>query len=122
MCNFIRAHKAEKYISVSLNTSDEELTERVNSLSDDEAQVYKWLREYYSESWIAETLFIGKSRLKELKKSLCIKLGVSGVRTMLRIYGHLGIPKVKEPVSTKEIDSYVEARTEREIQKQLKGK
>ena len=89
-------------------------------MSDDEAEAYKWLREYYSERWIAETLFISRAQLKELTKSLCRKLGVPNIRAMRRIYDQLAIPKIREPVSTKAIDSYVEMRTEKEIQTLLK--
>lgn len=111
--------KSEPIDPVSLKSSTEELRERVDSLTDDEALIYKWLREYYSERWIAETLFISRARQRELTKSLCRKLGVSNTRAMRRIYGQLDIPK-REPVSTGEIDGYVEKRTEKEIQTLLK--
>lgn len=112
--------KSEIQNPVSLKSSCEELQARVDNLTDDEAQIYKWLREYFSERWIAETLFISRAQFKELSKSLCRKLGVSNISSMRRIYNQLDIPKKREPISTGEIDSYVEMRTEKEIQTLLK--
>ena len=111
--------KSETVNPVSLKSSNAELRERVDSLTEDEAQVYKWLRECYSERWIAETLLISRARQKELTKSLCRKLGVPNIRVMRRIYDCLDIPK-RGPVNTEEIDGYVEKRTEKEIQTLLK--
>ena len=111
--------KSETVNPVSLKSSNEELRERVDSLTEDEAHVYKWLREYYSERWIAETLLINRAQFKELAKSLCRKLGVSNIKAMLRIYNRLDIPKLDEPINTGTIDGYVEKRTEKEIRKIL---
>ena len=80
LCLFIP--KSETINPVSLKSSNEELRERVDSLTEDEAHVYKWLREYYSERWIAETLLISRARQRELTKSLCRKLGVSEAEEM----------------------------------------
>jgi len=108
------------YVPVSLCEGTDELQKRVNILTDDEIHVYRWLREYYTERWIEETLFITRAQLKDRIRMLCRKLGVPNVRVMLRIYGRLEPPSGRNAVvSTEEIDAYVEARSEREIQNEL---
>lgn len=109
------------YEPVSLSAEEEELKKRINSLSDEERHIYKWLKEYYSERWIAETLFMTRAQLRERIRVLCRKLGVPNVRAMLRIYGQLDPPSERNRmVCTEEIDAYVDARTEREIQRELR--
>lgn len=98
--------------------SDETLQNRIRQLTGDEYEIYKWLREFYSEHWIAETLLLGPREAKGKIKGVCRKLGVKSRRALLRVYGHLPRP-LKGPVDTKEIDSYIDARTEKEIQRNL---
>ena len=100
---------------MTLNSTNEELQMRVDSLADGEAYVYRYLKGYYSRRWIAETLFISKTRLNRTIRELCRKLGVDGVKSMLRIYGRLK-DTLPEPVDIKEIDEYVDRRMEKEIQ------
>lgn len=105
---------------VTLNSTNEELQMRVDSLADDETYVYRYLKGYYSRRWIAETLFISKTQLNRIIRELCRKLGVDGVKSMLRIYGRLK-DNLPEPIDIKEIDEYVDRRMEKEIQAKLKG-
>ncbi|MDO4488080.1 MAG: hypothetical protein Q4B67_03190 [Eubacteriales bacterium] len=106
--------------AVSINSSLDELKARVTSLTEDETYVYEYLRRCFSRRWIAETLFISQAKLRSIIKSLCRKLGVSGVRSMLRIYSRLQNVSFREPVDAKMIDDYVERRTEEEIKAHLK--
>ena len=119
MFHSIFGQRTELTDSVSPSCSRAELQARVESLSDDETQVYQWLRQYYTERWIAETLLVSRLQLKSLIKNLCRKLGVSGVRSLLRVYGWLPVAGHPETVDTAAIDGYVEARTEKEIRRQL---
>jgi DNA-binding CsgD family transcriptional regulator len=91
----------------------ESLKQRANGLIGDEAQAYKWLRAFYSETWIAETLLLDKRQTKELIRQVCIKLGVRNVKALHRIYGRLERPTDTE-VKTDEIDRYVDDRPGRE--------
>ena len=106
--------------SVSIETCVEELQKRVNALSEDEAYVYEYLKRCYTRRWIAETLFISRAQLGNIEKRLYRKLGVSGIKTMLRIYSQLPNRQFHEPVNADELDDYVERRTEAEIREQLK--
>ena len=106
--------------SVSIETCVEELQKRVNALSEDEAYVYEYLKRCYTRRWIAETLFISRAQLSNIEKRLYRKLGVSGIKTMLRIYSQLPNRQFHEPVNADELDNYVERRTEAEIREQLK--
>ena len=106
--------------SVSVETCVEELQKRVNALSEDEAYVYEYLKRCYTRRWIAETLFISRAQLGNIEKRLYRKLGVSGIKTMLRIYSQLPNRQFHEPVNADELDDYVERRTETEIREQLK--
>ena len=106
--------------SVSIETCVEELQKRVNALSEDEAYVYEYLKRCYTRRWIAETLFISRAQLSNIEKRLYRKLGVSGIKTMLRIYSQLPNRQFHEPVNADELDDYVERRTETEIREQLK--
>jgi DNA-binding CsgD family transcriptional regulator len=94
------------------------LRQRVEGLFGDELQGYKWLREFYSEQWIAETLLLDKRQIKELIQRICRKLGVRNVKALLRVYGRLERPK-DVLVRTEEIDSYVEKRLEKAIQEEM---
>lgn len=106
--------------SISTETCVEELQKRVNALSEDEAYVYEYLKRCYTRRWIAETLFISRAQLGNIEKRLYRKLGVSGKKTMLRIYSQLPNRPFHEPVNADELDNYVERRTEAEIREQLK--
>lgn len=94
--------------SVSIETCVEELQKRVNALSEDEAYVYEYLKRCYTRRWIAETLFISRAQLGNIEKRLYRKLGVSGKKTMLRIYSQLPNRQFHEPVNADELDNYVE--------------
>jgi DNA-binding CsgD family transcriptional regulator len=107
------------FIPVTLDESKESLQQRVEQLSGDEIQGYKWLREFYSEHWIAETLLLDKRQAKELIRQICRKLGVRNIKALLRIYGQLGRSK-DVIVRTEEIDSYVDGRSEKEVQERLR--
>lgn len=109
------------YEPVSISEDLDELRRRISTLSDEEQHVFKWLKEYYSERWIAETLFITRAQLRERIGALCCKLGVPSIRAMLRIYGHLEpLPDRNRIVCTEDIDAYVDERSEREIQNELR--
>jgi DNA-binding CsgD family transcriptional regulator len=95
------------------------LKKRVERLSGDEAQVYKWLREQYSERWITETLLLDKRRTREIIWRVCRKLGVPNVKAMLRMYNRLKIPGTGV-VRTEKIDAYVDARIDKEIEAELR--
>ncbi|MDR1927466.1 MAG: hypothetical protein LBQ33_02360 [Oscillospiraceae bacterium] len=107
------------YEPISFSTDKGILHKRVARLSGDEAQVYKWLREQYSERWIAETLLLDKRRTREVIWRVCRKLGVPNVKAMLRIYNRLKIPGTGV-VRTEEIDAYVDARIDKEIKEELR--
>lgn len=115
MIGLLFSNSSKTITPVTLNSTNEELQMRVDSLADDEAYVYRYLKGYYSRRWIAETLFISKTRLNRTIRELCRKLGVDGVKSMLRIYGRLK-DTLPEPVDIKEIDEYVDRRMEKEIQ------
>ncbi len=103
------------FMPVSPNDSEEALQARAGRLSGDEAEIYKWLREFYSERWIAETLLLKRLEAREKIRQVYFKLGVKNKRALLRAYGRL--PHLqKGPVDTGIIDSYVDARTEKAIQ------
>ena len=116
----MRSVSDASFSPVSRDTPDEELRKRIDALSEDEFQVCKWIVEYYSERWIAETLLVSKARLREIMRELCVKLGVANLKEMRRIYGGVGA-FAKSVVITDEIDAYVEARTEKEIREKLSG-
>ncbi len=103
---------------VSPSDSDEILLSRINQLSGDEYEIYKWLREFYSKRWIAETLMLEINDAKVKIKSVYLKLGVKNKNAFSRVYGRLERPQ-KGPVDTQEIDSYVDTRTENTVQKSL---
>ena len=115
MIGLLFSNSSKTITPVTLNSTNEELQMRVDSLADDEAYVYRDLKGCYSRRWIAETLFISKTRLNRTIRELCRKLGVDGVKPMLRIYGRLK-DTLPEPVDIKEIDEYVDRRMEKEIQ------
>ena len=106
------------FVPVSPDDSDDALRGRVEQLTGDEVEIYKWLREFYSERWIAETLLLDMRDAKVKIGCVYHKLGVKNKRDFLRAYGHLERPR-KGPVDTGEIDSYIDARTEKEIQSDL---
>ena len=97
---------------------DDVLQERVGRLEGDEYEIYKWLREFYSERWIAETLLLDMRATKEKIRCVCTKLGVRNKKALLRTYGRLERPQ-KGPVNTEEIDDYIDTRTEKAIQGNL---
>jgi DNA-binding CsgD family transcriptional regulator len=107
----------EEFVPVTPDYEIEALRQRVNELTGDEAQVYKWIREFYSERWIAETLLLGRRQARELIRRVCIKLGVRNVKELHRIYNRLERPKDAE-VRTDEIDRYVDDRPGRIIPSQ----
>ena len=115
MIGLLFSNSSKTITPVTLNSTNEELQMRVDSLADDEAYVYRYLKGYYSRRWIAETLFISKTQLNRIIRELCRKLGVDGVKSMLRIYGRLK-DNLPEPIDIKEIDEYVDRRMEKEIQ------
>ena len=69
--------------------NSDELRKRVSTLTPDEVQVYKWLRESYSLRWIAETLMRTRSEVRTLTNQVCRKLGVSSTRGVIRYYAIL---------------------------------
>lgn len=71
------------------NAKDEQLREHVNTLTPDEAAVYKWLREGYSIKWTSETVFKTNAEGKALARRVYHKLGVSNQRGLVRAYGVL---------------------------------
>lgn len=90
------------------------LRRRVDDLDEEEKTVFQWMLRFFSDRWIAETLMIGRKRLKEVKRVIFFKLGVENERTMQRTYGFLATPGNMMP-DVGMIDSYVENRTEKEI-------
>lgn len=100
------------------NESCAQLQARVDQLAQDEYEIYKWLREYYSVRWIAETLLISRCAAKKKIKRVFTVLGVKNKETLIRTYHRLGRPE-KRPVDSQAIDNYVDARTEQEIQRRL---
>lgn len=115
---FRTAYKAS-YVPARVTDDAGTLQCRVEQLTDDERQVYKWLRECFSKRWIAETLLITKPQLQKLIDSMCYRLGVHSVREMLRVYNCVPIPTTRL-VKSEDIDAYVEKRTEAEIQELLR--
>jgi DNA-binding CsgD family transcriptional regulator len=115
-----RGNSDPSFVPVKPEESEESLRQRVEQLSGDEAQGYKWLREFYSESWIAETLLLERREIKELIRRICYKLGVRNVMALLRVYGRLESPK-DVVVHTEEIDSYIDERLEKEVQRKLQN-
>jgi DNA-binding CsgD family transcriptional regulator len=109
------------FVQVTPWDSEDALRERVEQLTGDEAEGYKWIRELYSEQWIAETLMLSTRRTKALIGRICRKLGVRDVQTLLRAYKSLERPG-KAPADTEEIDDYIEKRTEAEIQEKLQNR
>jgi DNA-binding CsgD family transcriptional regulator len=99
----------EGFDPVKPNHEIEALRQRVGELTGDEAQVYKWIREFYSEHWIAETLLLDKRQTRELIRRVCMKLGVRNVKALHRVYQRLERPK-DTGVRTDEIDRYVDDR------------
>ena len=108
------------FVPVSPYDSEEALRARVEHLSGDEAEIYKWLREFYSECWIAETLLLEKREAKEKIRHVYFKLGVKNKRALIRAYGGLPRPQTG-PVDTGKIDSYVDARTEKAVRNGLRA-
>ncbi|NLW78939.1 MAG: hypothetical protein GXY32_05960 [Ruminococcaceae bacterium] len=106
------------FVPVSPYDSKEALQARIEHLSGDEAEIYKWLREFYSERWIAETLLLEKCEAKEKIRHVYFKLGVKNKRALIRAYGGLPRPQTG-PVDTGEIDSYIDARTEKAVRNGL---
>jgi DNA-binding CsgD family transcriptional regulator len=102
------------FIPVTLEENKESLQQRVKQLCGDEMQSYKWLREFYSVHWIAETLLLDKRQVRKLIRQICRKLGVRNVKELLRVYGQLERQK-DVIVRTEEIDSYIDERLEKEI-------
>jgi DNA-binding CsgD family transcriptional regulator len=113
-----RGDSDSPFVPVTPEESKKSLQQRVERLWGDEAQGYKWLREFYSERWIAETLLLDKRQIKELIRRICRKLGVRSVKALLRIYGRLERPE-DMIVRTEEIDNYIDARSEKEVQEKL---
>ena len=105
-------------VPVSPHDSDEELQTRIRQLSGDEYEIYKWLREFYSERWIAETLLLELHEVKKKIRQVYFKLGVKNKRGFMRSYGRLPRPQ-KGPVDTEAIDSYIDARMKKAIQTDL---
>ena len=105
---------------VSPGDSDDALRVRINGLVGDEFEIYKWLREYYSERWIAETLLLGRRAAKQTLRRVYRKLGVKNKKALLEAYGRFQRPRTGQ-VDTDEIDTYLDARREAEIQKRLKS-
>lgn len=102
----------------SPHDSEEALTARVEGLLGDEYEIYKWMREFYSDRWIAETLLLDLRTTRAKTRSVCRRLGVRGKKALIRIYGCLGRPQSRL-VSSDEIDEYVDERTEKEIRNEL---
>lgn len=90
------------------------LKRRVDDLGEEEKAVFDWMLRFFSDRWIAETLMIGRRRLKEVKRVIFFKLGVENERNLQRTYGFLAPPGNLMPDVGK-IDAYVENRTEKEI-------
>lgn len=107
-----------RFTPVTPHDSDETLRGRVDQLTGDEVEIYKWLREFYSERWIAETLMLKWREAKGKIRCVYLKLGVKNKRALMRMYGQLERPR-RVPVDTEAIDSYIDARTEKEIQNDL---
>lgn len=105
---------------VAPGDSDDVLRRRVGQLKGDDYEIYKWMREFYSERWIAETLLLPPRAVREKIRAVYFSLGVRGKKAFLRTYGRLERPQ-KGPVDTEEIDSYIDARTEKEIRRDLDG-
>lgn len=99
---------------VSPYEDSSKLRRRVDDLEEEEKAVFEWMLRFFSDRWIAETLMIGKRRLKEVKRVIFFKLGVENERNMQRAYGFLA-PSGNLMPDVGMIDSYVENRTEKEI-------
>lgn len=102
------------FSQVSPYEDSSKLRRRVDDLEEEEKAVFEWMLRFFSDRWIAETLMIGKRRLKEVKRVIFFKLGVEDERNMQRAYGFLAPPGNLMP-DVGMIDSYVENRTEKEI-------
>ncbi len=102
------------FSEVSLHESKESLRERIKALENDEYSVFKWMMQYFSDAWIAETLMLTRKRLKETQQTVFFKLGVRNRESMFRIYDGVK-PETNALPNTKEIDAYIEKRTENEI-------
>lgn len=105
---------------VSPTESEDALQERTEQLVGDEYEIYKWMREFYSDRWIAETLMLDLPETKLKIRKVCRKLGIKRRKELLRVYGRLERPQ-KRPVNSDEIDNYVDDRAEKEIQHKLKN-
>jgi DNA-binding CsgD family transcriptional regulator len=109
------------FLPVSLFDEIEVLQKRVEQLEGDEFEIYKWLREFYSERWIKETLLLNRCTVKAKLKTVYAKLGVTNKKTLIKVYMRLQRPHTGM-VNTTEIDRYTDARTEKEVQNKLKNK
>jgi DNA-binding CsgD family transcriptional regulator len=106
---------------VSPFDSDDALLNRTKLLIGDEFEIYKWLREFYSERWIAETLLLGRCEARAKIRQVYRKLGVRNKKSLIQAYNRLKRPQ-KGPVETAEVDRYTDARIEEEIQRGLDAK
>jgi DNA-binding CsgD family transcriptional regulator len=105
---------------VSPLDDDKALLDRTKQLIGDEFEIYKWLREFYTPRWIAETLLIERRATKIKIRAVCHKLGVRNRKSLIRVYNRLPRPR-KGPVNTEEIDKYADDRQEAEIQRELEA-
>ena len=90
------------FMPLPANPTNRSLRERVCSLSTDELEVYKWLREGYSLEWTAETVLRSIAECKRIARAVCRKLGVRNQREVVRAYGLLD-KYCREPIVPRDI-------------------
>jgi len=71
---------------ISGNNTADEKARRIDTLSDEEREAYRWLFEGYSERWTTETLSLDKPAARLLFKSVYRKLGVVSSREIVHYY------------------------------------
>ena len=92
---------------VSPMDNDNALLVRVSGLVGDEFEIYKWLREFYSERWIAETLLLDRRTAKQTMRRVYLKLGVKNKKALIQVYSRFERPR-KGQLDTDEIDKYAD--------------
>lgn len=87
------------FVPVASSAADDDMRERVNTLTPDELEIYTWLREGYTQKWIVETLYKGHSEILTCAKRVYHKLGVKDRHSLVNMYAVLDKDVMKIDIS-----------------------